>query len=320
MMSLYQNTKYQIMSCSLCPRHCQTDRLNSLGFCGAPLSPHIAAVCRHRGEEPPISGQNGICNIFFAHCNLQCVYCQNYEISRPKVDPAAVRFSSVEELARQVADLLPSCDNMLGLVSPSHYAHLVPQLIETIREMGIRPTVVYNTNAYDDVQTLRMLEPYIDIYLPDFKYMSSDLAALLSNAPDYPQKASLALKEMFRQKGSALLTDDKGLAFSGIIVRHLVLPGFVDNSLRCLDWLADNLSLKLHISLMSQYFPSKELLEMDGAKEHLPQQLFRSLSLEEYQPVTEHLHELGFYNGWTQDFSSSQNYRPDFSSDAPFSD
>lgn len=309
------------MICTTCPRRCRVDRVSGRGFCGAPEEPVVSAVCRHTGEEPPVSGRRGICNVFFAHCNLQCVFCQNYEISRPLVPSEAVNYRSFDALVEAVVALLPQCENMLGLVSPSHYAYLVPRLVEAVHAHGLHPTVVYNTNAYDDVDILKSLEPYVDIYLPDFKYSDPDLAARLSHTPDYPQRAEAALKEMFRQKGSALLTDDDGLAFGGIIVRHLVLPGFIDNSLRCLDWLADNLSLKLHISLMSQYFPPKILLENPAAS-YLSaddiQRLSRTLTSDEYQVVADHLHSLGFSRGWTQAPEASASYRPDFFSDQPF--
>lgn len=296
------------MSCPLCPRHCAADRRLTLGFCQAPETPEVSTICRHTGEEPPLVGRNGICNVFFAHCNLQCVYCQNHLISHPGTDPDLIRYRSIPDIVDRIAEVLKTTENMVGFVSPSHYAHHIPAIVEALHSRGLHPTVVYNTGGYDSVETLRQLEPYIDIYLPDYKYSDATLAAQLSHAADYPQRAAEALTEMYRQKGSALHVDDNGVAFGGIIVRHLVLPGAVDNSLHCLEWLADNLSTRLHISLMAQYFPPEELTATIPADSPLR----RTLKSEEYRTIVEHFHALGFYNGWIQELTAAANYHPDF--------
>ena len=296
------------MSCLLCPRHCAIDRRQTTGFCKAPEWPEVAAICRHTGEEPPLTGQRGICNLFFAHCNLQCLYCQNHLISHPETASDHIHYRTVEAIVERIAEVLTTTENMVGFVSPSHYAHLIPIIVEALHSAGLHPTVVYNTGGYDSVETLRMLEPYIDIYLPDYKYSDTRLAAQLSHTGDYPQRAADALGEMYRQKGSSLHVDDNGLAFGGIIVRHLVLPGAVVNSLHCLDWLAENLSTRLHISLMAQYYPTDNL-----AKSLPPDSpLLRTLTADEYQQVVDHFHALGFYNGWIQALNASDSYRPDF--------
>lgn len=298
------------MSCTRCPRHCAVDRQNRTGFCQAPLEPEVSAICRHTGEEPPLAGSRGICNIFFTHCNLQCIYCQNHDISHSPVASEFIRYRTLEEIADRVTEVLATTEPIIGLVSPSHYSHLIAPLIEALHQRGMQPTVVYNSGGYDEVETLRQLEPYIDIYLPDYKYSDSLLAARLSHAADYPQRAADALREMFRQKGSALRTDEKGLAFGGLIVRHLVLPGAVENSLRCLDWLADNLSTRIHVSLMAQYFPPRAATFDAACPSDSP--LRRPLSEKEYRRVVDHFHALGFYNGWIQELESADNYRPDF--------
>lgn len=292
------------MKCTNCPRRCATDRGTSLGFCHAAAEPEAAAICVHHGEEPPISGQRGICNIFFAHCNLQCIYCQNHDISRPTPSPSAPPpFVGVDAIVDRVQQLLPETENIVGFVSPTHYAHAIPAIVDELHRRGLFPTTVYNTGGYDSVDTLRALAPYIDIYLPDFKYSDPALAARYSHAPDYPQVALAALREMYNQKGSALPTDDRGMAYRGIIVRHLVLPGQVDNSLGVLDTLAD-LSTGLHIALMAQYFPP-----LPG----LPDQLGRTLTQDEYDRVTDHFYALGLYRGWVQELDAQACYRPDFS-------
>ncbi len=290
--------------CKCCPRHCGVDRVERLGFCHSEREPEVASICIHPGEEPPLGGRKGVCNVFFAHSNLQCCYCQNLDISRGVVDEAKVFYHSLDEVVERIESLLPQSETVLGLVSPTHFADSVPVLIERLHGDGFFPTVVYNSNGYDDVETLRNMEPYVDVYLPDFKYMDSALAARLSNAADYPQRATEALKEMVRQKGSGLLCDEQGQAFRGIIVRHLVLPGEVENSLKVLDWLADNMPKNLHVSIMAQYFPPQ------GAT--LPANLQRTLTEDEYRRVVEHYESLGFYNGWLQELSSNEVCRPDF--------
>ena len=293
------------MKCSICPRNCSTDRVETLGFCRADITPEAATICIHRGEEPAICGEKGICNVFFSHCNLQCVYCQNHEIST-HAQPA--RFVGVEAIVQQIASLLPQTENIVGFVTPSHYANHIPAIVERLHALGLSPTIVYNTGGYDSVTTLRTLAPYIDIYLPDYKYSDPKLALRYSHAADYPQVALAALREMYYQKGSPLLTDDNGLAYSGIIVRHLVLPGQIENSLGVLENIAD-ISTNLHLSLMSQYFPPLP---------DLPDLLGRTLTEEEYQRVTDHFYGLGLHNGWVQQLDSQACYRPDFSRQQAF--
>lgn len=291
------------VKCDVCPRGCEADRVERYGFCQAGSEPVAAAVCAHKGEEPPISGERGICNVFFAHCNLRCVYCQNYAVSRglPAADNAPA-YHGVEAIVDRIAEVLTETENIVGFVSPSHYADAIPAIVETLHTRGLQPVTVYNTGGYDSVKTLQRLEPYIDVYLPDYKYADPQLAARYSHAPDYPQVAWAALKEMYRQKGSGLPTDERGLAYRGIIVRHLVLPGQTDNTLAVLDRLAD-LSLNLHVSLMAQYYPPRP---------GLPDALDRTLTPEEYDCAVDRLHALGLSRGWVQELESEACYRPDF--------
>ena len=201
---------------------------------------------------------------------------------------------------------------LLGLVTASHYADHIPALLDAVHRRGFTPTVVYNSSGYESVESLRMLEGLVDVYLPDFKYMDSALAAAYSHAPDYPEVAQAALYEMQRQVGTGLKTDADGRAYRGLIVRHLVLPGAVENSLRCLDWLADEFAPlgRLHLSLMAQYFPPRE---------GLPAPLDRTIGAEEYIRVVEHAEAKGLTEGWIQELSSENHYRPDFThTDNPF--
>lgn len=291
-------------SCLLCPRKCGVDRSVATGFCGAASKMEVASVCVHRGEEPPL---NPIVNVFFAHCNLQCVYCQNWQIS--KVEGGKWNEESVEGLAERICALLPKEDGMLGLVTAAHYADRIPELLDAVHRWGFAPTVVYNSGGYESVETLRKLEGLVDVYLPDFKYMDAALAQAYSHAADYPEAAQAAIREMRRQVGGGLKVDDNGRAYRGLIVRHLVLPGAVDNSLRCLEWLADEFPLGLHLSLMAQYYPPRP---------GLPAPLDRTLTAEEYALVTTRAEALGLTDGWVQELEASDNYRPDFESQTPF--
>jgi len=292
--------------CRLCPRGCGVDRTTGGGFCGAADTLEVASVCVHRGEEPPL---NPIVNVFFAHCNLQCIYCQNWQISgkgeRLKVKGERYSTESLADLiVSHLSPLTSHLSPLLGLVTASHYAHHIPALIDAVHQRGFTPTVVYNSSGYESVETLRSLEGLVDIYLPDFKYMDTGIAKAYSHAPDYPEVASAALREMIRQVGKGLKVDGNGTAYRGLIVRHLVLPGHVDNSLAVLDHLADLVPFGLHLSLMAQYFPPKP---------GLPAPLDRSVTADEYAVVVARAEELGLTDGWIQELAARDNYRPDFS-------
>lgn len=289
-------------SCTLCPRLCQVDRTSTFGFCQASSKPEVATICLHKGEEPPICGEKGICNVFFAHCNLQCIFCQNHQISSLE-QQTEIRFNNVDEIVEGIIDVLQVSENIVGFVTASHYANHIPAIMEGLHSRGYYPTTVYNTGGYDSVETLQMLAPYIDIYLPDLKYINSDLAMRYSHAADYPQVALAAIREMYNQKGSSLPTDERDLAYRGIIIRHLVLPGQVANSMEVLDAIAD-ISTNLHVALMAQYYPPKE---------GLPDELSRTLTAEEYEQVVDHFYGIGLHRGWVQELNAEANYRPDFS-------
>ena len=298
-----------LSSCTLCPRECGIDRFEATGYCGADAGLNIASICIHRGEEPPISGPQGICNIFFAGCNLRCFYCQNYDISHP-VSFSKYAVTDLTTCVDTIEEILSKGIYAVGFVSPSH---VVPQVKSIIRELGRRgykPVTVYNTNSYDKVETLKELEGLIDVYLPDYKYVSPLLAARYSDAPDYPEVAIKALKEMYYQKGSVLHTDENGVAYSGMLIRHLVLPGHTDNSIGVLRSIAEEISTGVHLSLMSQYHPAGEAISMC--------ELNRPLTKEEYSLVAEEMERLGFRNGWLQEPKSCKNYLPDFSREHPF--
>ena len=300
----------KLHDCDICPRECHADRFSeNLGYCKSDASFNISSIFVHKGEEPPISGENGICNIFFTHCNLQCIYCQNYQISDNRISGKSTEME-LNEVIRKVTTILDSGINRVGFVSPSHFIPQVKIIIQCIESLGYDPVWVYNSNGYDKPETLRLLEGIIHVYLPDLKYMESVLAGEYSDAPDYPEVAARALKEMFRQKGAILHFGKDDTAESGIIIRHLVLPGHTDNSLKVLNFIAEELSPRLHISLMSQYYPTPRV--------SCHPRLNTTVSIEEYSLIVAELDRLGMDNGWIQELSSSSHYRPDFDTCNPF--
>ena len=300
----------QLHACRLCPRECGADRYTDrLGYCRSGTGFNIGSICLHRGEEPLISGDKGICNVFFTRCNMQCSFCQNYAISRNS-GPIHEEELELEEVIARIEELLGVGARSVGFVSPSHCIPQMLAIIEELNERGLTPTTVMNTNAYDKVDILRMLEGAIDVYLPDLKYMDTQLAATYSDTPDYPQFATQALAEMFSQKGVNIVLDKNGSIVSGLIVRHLVLPGQVRNSIDCLRFIARELSNDVHISLMSQYQPTPAV-----ARHH---SLGRALHKSEYERVLREMDRLGFSNGYVQRLGSSASWLPDFDSPTPF--
>lgn len=299
-----------LSDCTLCPRECHVNRFTSAnGYCGSDASLNISSICVHRGEEPPVSGPYGICNIFFAACNLRCVYCQNHDISRPRSGFRQIPLE-LKSALDLIEEILSKGIKGVGFVSPSHVVPQVKAIIKGLHSRGLSPVTVYNTNGYDKPSTLREIGELIDVWLPDYKYSTSEIAADYSDAADYPEVALKALKEMYYQKGSSLITDESGIAEKGILLRHLVLPGHAEESKKVLRSLAANISTGIHISLMSQYHPTYDV------RNHPV--LNRPLYRKEYESVVEEMGKLGFRNGWVQDMDSFENYRPDFSKDNPF--
>jgi putative pyruvate formate lyase activating enzyme len=304
------NDRTILENCTLCPRECLVNRFEeAAGYCrtGAGLS--IASICLHRGEEPSISGADGICNIFFSGCNMHCIYCQNHEISRPK---GAFRNNGIKlnSVLDRIEEILSKGIKNVGFVSPSHVVPQVKAIIKGLNSRGLRPITVYNTNSYDKVETIRSLYGIIDVYLPDYKYVTPEIASEYSDASVYPAVALKALKEMYYQKGSTLRVDETGKAENGLLIRHLVLPGHAEESKTVLRSIAEELSTGIHLSLMSQYNP------VSLVRNHAV--LNRSLYKAEYDEVVEVMEDLGFRNGWVQDMDSFENYRPDFRKENPF--
>ncbi|MFO8130406.1 MAG: radical SAM protein [Bacteroidales bacterium] len=298
-----------LRSCTICPRKCGVNRLaGETGYCRADASFTVSSICRHMGEEPVISGPRGICNVFFTQCNLQCLYCQNYQISRNDGDYRDCRME-LKDVLRNIVDIMAAGTNMVGFVSPTHYVPQVKAIMAALKDVGLDPVFVYNTNGYDTVETLRSLEGHIQVYMPDFKYSSPELARHCSGAEDYPEAALRAHKEMYQQIGSAFITMG-GYLIRGILIRHLVLPGHTGNSIGVLRMIAREISTNLHISLMSQYYPNPRVMDDPS--------LCKTLHPGDYYRVVEAMEALGFTKGWVQEMSSARTYNPDFRRQHPF--
>lgn len=312
-MSVSESLRNSLACCNHCPRECGVNRLTGeLGYCKTGITPLVASVCLHKGEEPVISGDKGICNVFFAHCNLHCVYCQNHQISRNDVTKKEW-LDNTDDIINSITCILDKGIKRLGFVSPTHQLLQMVEIITKLNEMGYHPVVVYNSNAYDNPLILREIQILVNVYLPDIKYYSIDLSLKYSDVNEYFTKAQKSLKEMVWQKGTSLQLDDDGCATEGVIVRHLILPGHVDDTLQILETIANSISTNLNISLMSQYYPNEQ------SKPEFPE-LGRTLSKFEYQKAVKAMKEFGFHRGFTQNLESSSYYKPHFQKSNPFED
>ena len=283
--------------CTLCPRRCGVDRTRGqLGFCKMAGQVHAARAGVHYWEEPVISGSFGSGAVFFSGCTLKCAFCQNYDISQENFGKPLTS----AELRAAFERLIDEGVQNINLVTPTHF---LPDILPAL-EPKLPVPVVYNCGGYESVETLRQLEGKIDVYLPDFKYSDNALAKKLSSAPDYFETASAAILEMYRQVGKPVIEDDE--MKRGVLVRHLVLPGCVDNSLGVLDWVAEHFrSGEILFSLMSQYVPMGRAAEMPPFD--------RRITELEYDSVLSYMMLLGIEDGYTQDFSSAERgYTPSF--------
>ena len=283
--------------CTLCPRRCGVDRTRGqLGFCKMPGQIHAARAGVHYWEEPVISGSFGSGAVFFSGCTLKCAFCQNYDISQENFGKPMTS----AELRAAFERLIDEGVQNINLVTPTHF---LPDILPAL-EPKLPVPVVYNCGGYESVETLRQLEGKIDVYLPDFKYSDNVLAKKLSSAPDYFETASAAILEIYRQVGKPVIEGDE--MKRGVLLRHLVLPGCVDNSLGVLDWVAEHFrSGDILFSLMSQYVPMGRAAEMPPFD--------RRITELEYDSVLSYMMLLGIEDGYTQDFSSAERgYTPSF--------
>ena len=287
--------------CEICPHKCKVNRTNNqVGRCKSKNTVKVAKASVHNFEEPCISKINGSGTVFFSNCNLNCVFCQNYEISQLGLGKEI----TIEELAAIFLILQNKNVNNINLVTPTSY---VPQIIEAIKiakNKGLIIPIVYNTNSYENVEILKLLEGYIDIYLPDLKYAENNLGKQYSNINNYFEIATKAIKEMYRQVGN-IEFDENGIAKKGIIIRHLVMPNHVENSKKVLQWIKDNMPDDIFVSVMNQYFPTYKAKEFKDIN--------RKLTNREMKKIEEFIYSLNFKNGYIQDTEKNeQQYVPNW--------
>lgn len=288
------------MSCKLCPRNCKVDRKKFAGYCGADENIRVALVSLHKFEEPCLSGDNGAGTIFFSHCNLKCVYCQNFKISHEGFG----KNISVERLAEIFLEQQSRNAANIELVTPTHYASQICRAIDIAKNRDLNIPIVCNTNAYENLSTLELFRNRADIFLPDLKYFDNRLAEEFSNAPNYFNVATKAIEKMFELVGENKF-NSQGLMIRGVIVRHLVLPNCRHDSMKILDWLYKTFGNKIFISLMNQYTP---IFRADKFKK-----ISRRLTKFEYKSVVNYAVELGIKNCFIQTAGAvGENFIPDF--------
>ena len=283
--------------CELCPHKCKVNRnQGQIGRCKATNKVKIALYSVHQFEEPCISGKNGSGTIFFSNCNLNCVYCQNYEISQL----GRGKEITIPELANIFLEQQSKNVENINLVTPTSYVSQIIEAIKIAKNNGLKIPIVYNTNSYENIETIKMLDRYIDIYLPDLKYAENDLAKRYSKIENYFENATKVILEMQKQVGKASFSED-GIMQKGIIVRHMVLPNHLENSKKVLKWLKGNLSKGSYMSIMAQYFPTYQAKENPKYKE-----ISRKLTSREWQEIEEYIDELGIEEGYIQELGEHE--------------
>lgn len=290
-----------LKNCTLCYRNCNINRLNGdVGFCKSKDKVKLARVSLHNWEEPCISGSNGSGTVFFSNCNLKCVFCQNYTISTDGVGEEV----SIERLSEIFLEQQKRGATNINLVTPTHF---VPQIISALKiakGKGLNIPIVYNTNSYENIETLKLLNGYIDIYLPDLKYFKDSYAIKYSNAPNYFNVASNAINEMFNQVGEPEF-DNNGIMKKGVIVRHLMIPGLLFDSKKIIDYLYKTYKDSIYISIMNQYTPTRNLLKYP--------EINRKVTKKHYDALIDYCLNLGIKNAFIQDEeSASESFIPDF--------
>ena len=281
--------------CDICPRECKVNRIEGqVGNCKASDKIEISLVSLHMYEEPCISGENGSGTIFFSHCNLHCMFCQNYEISQ-NINKG--REITIEELSDIMINQQEKGAHNINLVTPTMYANHIKEAIKIAKEKGLNIPIIYNSNGYEKVETLKELEGYIDVYLPDLKYYSDEIAIKYSKAPNYFEVASKAILEMVRQVGSPKF-DENGIIQKGVMIRHLVLPNHIQNTKNILKWIKENIPEEVYINVMAQYFPTYKAKEDDLIN--------RKLTRKEYKEIEKYFYLLDFKNGYIQELGEHE--------------
>ena len=282
-----------LKECQICPHKCKIDRTKQIGRCKATDKIKIALYSIHNFEEPCISGTKGSGTIFFSNCNMNCIYCQNYEISQL----GKGKEITIHELADVMIKQQEKGVENINLVTPTSYTLQIIEAIKIAKKKGLKIPIVYNTNGYENVETLRLLEGYIDIYLPDLKYYDNEISKKYSKVDNYFEIATKAIKEMYRQVGSPQL-NEKGIMKKGLMIRHLVLPNNIENSKKILKWIKENLDNNIYVSIMAQYFPTYKAKETDD--------LNRKLTNKEYEEIENYLYDLNLENGYIQELGEHE--------------
>lgn len=285
-MNYYEN-------CKLCPRNCGVNRKNNIGFCGQSDKLYAARAALHMWEEPCISGEQGSGTVFFTGCNLRCVYCQNRQI--------AVGGTGFEITTKRLSEIfLKQQENgahNINLVTPTHYVPHIIEALDMVRGKSLTIPVLYNCGGYESVETLKLLRGYVDIYMPDFKYMDKTIAKKYSNAEDYPEMAKLAIEEMVLQSGGCVF-DENGIMTKGVIVRHLVLPSYVQNSMQVIKYLHQTYGQKIYMSIMNQYTPMPYVSKYP--------EINRTVTEAEYDEVINYAVQIGVENAFVQEGTAAR--------------
>ena len=284
----------ELESCKICPHKCRVNReAGQIGRCRCDDKIKIALASIHYYEEPSISGKNGSGTVFFSNCNLNCIYCQNYEISQL----GKGKVVTIEELADIFIKQQEKGVNNINLVTPTMYAYQIIEAIKIAKRNGLNIPILYNTNGYERVETIKALEGYIDVYLPDLKYYSNLLSKKYSKVDNYFEVATNAIKEMYKQVGTAQFNED-GIIQKGVIIRHLVLPNHLQNSKHILKWIKENMPEDTYVSVMAQYFPTYK------AKED--KDINRKLTKKEYEEIENYLYTLQIEKGYMQELGEHE--------------
>lgn len=280
--------------CNICPHECGINRKNGqIGRCKATDKIKIALYSIHDFEEPCISGEKGSGTVFFSNCNLNCDFCQNYEISQE----GKGKEITIKRLAEIFIEQQERNVENINLVTPTSYAIQIVEAIKIARKNGLKIPIVYNTNGYESIETLKILNGYIDIYLPDLKYYYNDIAKKYSKVDKYFEIAIEAIKEMYKQVGKPILNEE-GIMQKGLMIRHLVLPNNIDNSKKVLKWIKENIDKEVFVSVMAQYFPTHKAKEIE--------EINRKLTIDEYEEIEQYLYELDIENGYIQELGEHE--------------
>lgn len=284
----------QLDKCEICPRKCKVNRNNNqIGWCKSTDRVKIGLYSTHNFEEPCISGDKGSATVFFSNCTMNCIFCQNYEISQL----GKGKEISIEELANIFIKQQEKGVHNINLVTPTSYVYQIIEAIKIAKAKGLNIPIVYNTNGYENIETIKALNGYVDVYLPDLKYAEEKLAIEYSGAKNYFEVATKAIKEMIKQVGNIKLNED-GIIQKGVIIRHLVLPNHIENSKKVLLWIKQNLPNDIYVSIMAQYFPTYK------AKEN--QELNRKLTKKEWEQIEKYVEEIDIENGFIQELGDHE--------------